>query len=104
MDTLNRMNKPLIRVMLVDDHAVVRAGIKRLLEQESQFSVVTEAESGERAYALFGEFLPDVCVIDISMPGMGGARSYQKNNRTLPQCKTISAFYARKCCFCQPSN
>ena len=49
---------PLIRIMLVDDHAVVRAGIKRLLEQESRFSVVAEAESGERAYVLFGEFCP----------------------------------------------
>ena len=72
------MNKPLIRVMLVDDHAVVRAGIKRLLEQESQFSVVAEAESGERAYVLFGEFLPDICVMDISMPGMGGLEAIKK--------------------------
>ena len=72
------MNKPLIRVMLVDDHAVVRAGIKRLLEQESQFSVVAEVESGERAYVLFGEFLPDICVMDISMPGMGGLEAIKK--------------------------
>ena len=64
--------------MLVDDHAVVRAGIKRLLEQESQFSVVAEAESGERAYVLFGEFLPDICVMDISMPGMGGLEAIKK--------------------------
>ena len=83
------MNKPLIRVMLVDDHAVVRAGIKRLLEQESQFSVVAEAESGERAYVLFGEFLPDVCVMDISMPGMGGLEAIKKIIARYPNAKLL---------------
>ena len=83
------MNKPLIRVMLVDDHAVVRAGIKRLLEQESQFSVVAEAESGERAYTLFGEFLPDVCVMDISMPGMGGLEAIKKIIARYPNAKLL---------------
>ena len=83
------MNKPLIRVMLVDDHAVVRAGIKRLLEQESQFSVVAEAESGERAYVLFGEFLPDICVIDISMPGMGGLEAIKKIIARHPSAKLL---------------
>ena len=83
------MSKPLIRVMLVDDHAVVRAGIKRLLEQESQFSVVAEAESGERAYTLFGEFLPDVCVMDISMPGMGGLEAIKKIIARYPNAKLL---------------
>ena len=83
------MSKPLIRVMLVDDHAVVRAGIKRLLEQESQFSVVAEAESGERAYTLFGEFLPDVCVMDISMPGMGGLEAIKKIISRYPNAKLL---------------
>ena len=83
------MSKPLIRVMLVDDHAVVRAGIKRLLEQESRFSVVAEAESGERAYVLFAEFLPDVCVMDISMPGMGGLEAIKKIIARYPNAKLL---------------
>ena len=83
------MTKPLIRVMLVDDHAVVRAGIKRLLEQESRFSVVAEAESGERAYVLFAEFLPDVCVMDISMPGMGGLEAIKKIIARYPNAKLL---------------
>ena len=83
------MNKALIRVMLVDDHAVVRAGIKRLLEQENQFSVVAEAESGERAYMLFGEFLPDICVMDISMPGMGGLEAIKKIIARYPNAKLL---------------
>ena len=45
----------MITVMLVDDHAFVRSGIRRLLDQEGKVSVVAEAESAERAYQLFGE-------------------------------------------------
>ncbi len=59
-----------IRIMLVDDHAVVRAGVRRLLEQDNRFLVVSECDSGERAYQRFGEYLPDITVIDLSMPGM----------------------------------
>lgn len=80
---------PFIRIMLVDDHAVVRAGIKRLLEQENRFSVVAEAESGERAYVLFGEFLPDICVIDISMPGIGGLEAIKKIIARYPNAKLL---------------
>ena len=61
-----------IRIMLVDDHAVVRAGVRRLLEQDARFLVVAECDSGERAYQQFGEYLPDITVMDLSMPGMGG--------------------------------
>ena len=60
-----------INIILVDDHAVVRAGVRRLLEQEPLFNVIGEAESGEKAYQLFGELNPDVMVMDLSMPGMG---------------------------------
>ena len=55
-----------IKIILVDDHAVVRAGVRRLLEQESLFDVIGEAESGEKAYQLFGELNPDVMVMDLS--------------------------------------
>ena len=61
-----------VNIVLVDDHAVVRAGVKRLLEQETSFDVIGEAESGEKAYQLFNELKPDVMVMDLSMPGMGG--------------------------------
>jgi DNA-binding NarL/FixJ family response regulator len=62
----------------VDDHAVVRAGVKRLLEQETSFDVIGEAESGEKAYQIFGELKPDVMVIDLSMPGMGGLEAIRR--------------------------
>jgi len=67
-----------INIILVDDHAVVRAGVRRLLEQEPLFDVIGEAESGERAYQLFGEINPDVMVMDLSMPGMGGLEAIRR--------------------------
>jgi two-component system invasion response regulator UvrY len=66
------MNAKPIRIMLVDDHAVVRAGFRRLLEQEADIRVVAEADSGERAYLLYVEHAPDVLVLDLSMPGVSG--------------------------------
>ena len=65
-------------IVLVDDHAVVRAGVRRLLEQEPLFEVIGEAESGEKAYQIFGDLKPDVMVMDLSMPGMGGLESIRR--------------------------
>jgi two-component system invasion response regulator UvrY len=61
-----------IRVMLVDDHAVVRMGFRLLLEGSPDMKVVAEAECGEDALRAYGEVKPDVLVLDISMPGIGG--------------------------------
>jgi two-component system invasion response regulator UvrY len=60
------------RVMLVDDHAVVRMGFRLLLEGAPDMKVVAEADSGEEAVRRFPEVRPDVAVMDISMPGIGG--------------------------------
>ncbi len=65
-------------IVLVDDHAVVRAGVRRLLEQEPLFEVIGEAECGEKAYQIFGDLKPDVMVMDLSMPGMGGLESIRR--------------------------
>jgi two-component system, NarL family, invasion response regulator UvrY len=61
-----------IQVLLVDDHAVVRMGFKMLLESASDIKVVAEAESGEQAVKMYQEHKPDVVVMDITMPGIGG--------------------------------
>jgi two-component system, NarL family, invasion response regulator UvrY len=61
-----------IRVMLVDDHTVVRMGFKLLLQESSDIQVVAEAASGEEAISRYPELKPDVVVMDISMPGIGG--------------------------------
>ena len=78
-----------IRIMLVDDHAVVRAGVRRLLEQESRFLVVAECESGERAYQKFGEYLPDITVMDLSMPGIGGMEAIGRIIARYPTAKLL---------------
>ncbi|MEZ0232217.1 MAG: response regulator [Methylophilaceae bacterium] len=72
------MSEDVVRVLLADDHAVVRSGLCRLLEQKPGLEVVAEAESGEEAYQIFGEHLPDVTVMDLSMPGMGGLEAMRR--------------------------
>ncbi len=66
-----------IRVMLVDDHPVVRAGLGRLLEAAGE-QVVAEANDGEAAYRLYGEVAPDVVVLDLSLPGMSGLETARR--------------------------
>lgn len=61
-----------IRVMLVDDHAVVRMGFRLLLQGAADVQVVAEAESGEAACNDYAKVKPDVMVMDLSMPGIGG--------------------------------
>ena len=68
----------LIRVLLVDDHAVVREGYRRLLEATQRIAVVAEAGNGEEAYQRFLEFSPDVTVMDISLPGIGGLEALRR--------------------------
>ncbi len=67
-----------IRILLADDHAVVRSGLRRLLEQNAEMQVIAEAGSGEQAYQLFSELKPDVVVMDLSMPGMGGLEAIRR--------------------------
>jgi two-component system invasion response regulator UvrY len=61
-----------IKVLLVDDHEVVRAGYRRLFESTDDIEVVAEATNGEEAYALYLEHHPTVVVMDLTMPGIGG--------------------------------
>uniref|UniRef100_UPI0035B0A75F response regulator n=1 Tax=Promineifilum sp. TaxID=2664178 RepID=UPI0035B0A75F len=61
-----------IRILLADDHAVVRAGIRQFLEREADLRVVAEADDGDAARRLIAEHRPDVAVLDIQMPGATG--------------------------------
>ncbi|HSI38480.1 MAG TPA: response regulator transcription factor [Methylotenera sp.] len=67
-----------INVMLVDDHAVVRMGFKMLLEIDNDIKVVAEAESGELSIQRYMEHKPDVVVMDITMPGIGGLEAIER--------------------------
>ncbi|HEY3784023.1 MAG TPA: response regulator transcription factor [Steroidobacteraceae bacterium] len=68
----------MIRVLLVDDHAVVRTGFRLLLQSQSDIDVIAEAHSGESACQLYGELTPDVVVMDLGMPGMGGLEALRR--------------------------
>jgi DNA-binding NarL/FixJ family response regulator len=66
------MSQPGIRILLVDDHAVVREGYRRLIEKHQGLKVIAEAPDGVAAYQLYKQHQPDVVVLDLSMPGQGG--------------------------------
>ena len=67
-----------VRVLLVDDHAVVREGYRRLLGRTPEIEVVAEAATGEDAYRMFCELSPDVVVMDINLPGMSGIEAARR--------------------------
>ncbi len=71
------MNKA-IKVILVDDHAVVRAGFRMLLAASDGIEVVAEAERGEAVCQLYQQWQPDVVVMDLSMPGIGGLETIRR--------------------------
>lgn len=79
----------IVKVVLVDDHTVVRSGLRRLLESHKSIEIAAEADTGEMAYQLYGEVLPDVVLMDISMPGMGGLEAAKRILQRYPQAKIV---------------
>lgn len=73
-----------IKVLIADDHAVVREGFCKLLEQESDLEVVAEAGDGEEAVKLATEFCPDVAIIDIAMPKLDGIEATRQIKALCP--------------------
>ena len=80
----------MINVMLVDDHGLVRSGIKRILSDVGDIDVVAEADSGEQAVRQAREIKPDVILMDLSMPGIGGLEATRKITRSMPEAKIIA--------------
>ncbi len=68
-------NDPIIRVLVVDDHPLMRSGIVAVVERESDMTVVGEVGDGESALARYDELRPDVTLMDLQMPGMGGVET-----------------------------
>ena len=79
----------MIKVVLVDDHQLVRTGIKMILEGTQDIQIVGEAQSGEEAVTLVKEIRPDVVLMDISMPGMGGLEATRKLLKADPKLKIV---------------
>lgn len=80
----------MINVMLVDDHDLVRTGIRRLLDDIDGIKVVAEAGNGEQAISQVRNKRPDVILMDVSMPGIGGLEATRKITRSLPDMKIIA--------------
>ncbi len=80
----------MIRVILVDDHAVVRTGFRLLLQSYTDIAVVGEAESGEAACQRYDELTPDVLVMDLAMPGMGGLEALKRILAHHPQARVLA--------------
>lgn len=79
-----------IRILLVDDHAILREALRLMLEQEDDIDVVAEAGDGETAIDLATQLDPDVVVMDVAMPGMGGAETTRRLLRKNPQAKVLT--------------
>ena len=83
------MNSSSVSVMLVDDHAVVRAGYKRFIELDPGLKVIAEASSGEEAYTFLESNPVDVIIMDLSMPGQGGFETLRRLLNRFPQQKIL---------------
>jgi len=80
---------PTTRVVLADDHTLVRSGIRRILEAHPGFEVVGEAADGVEALALVHETVPDVIVLDLNMPGSGGLDALPALKLAQPSLKVV---------------
>lgn len=86
---MTQENKKMIRVMLADDHTLVRQGFRRILEDDERISVVGEASTGIQAIALAKELKPDVAVLDLSMPELGGIEAAGEILKANPSMKIL---------------
>lgn len=91
-----------IRVALADDHPIVLAGVRALLQEAPEIDLVGEATTGEEALQLVHDRLPDVAVIDISMPGLSGIDLARRLSISYPQVKLIALTVHENRAYVQP--
>ncbi len=78
-----------IRVMLVDEHALVREGIRHILEKERDLLVVGEADRGDLALGLLEDLHPDVVLLEVRLPGMSGVETTRRIRATFPKIRVL---------------
>ncbi len=79
-----------IRILLADDHKITRQGLRSLLEQQDDMEVAAEAENGRTAVALVDELLPDVVIMDVTMPDLNGVEATRQIVAKYPDVKVIA--------------
>jgi len=79
-----------IKVLLVDDHAIIREGLRSLLEKQPELEVIADTDDGRRAIELVRELLPNIVVMDISMPGLNGIEATRQITAEFMDVKVIA--------------
>lgn len=80
----------MVTVLVVDDHELVRTGICRMLDDHNDIKVIGQAESGEEAISLVRTYSPDIVLLDVNMPGIGGIETTRRLLQSAPQTKVIA--------------
>lgn len=86
---MSQTNTEKITLLITDDHLVVRQGLRAFLETQPDLEIIGEASSGEEALALTREFAPDVALVDLLMPGIGGIEATRQLKQSSPRTQAI---------------
>ena len=78
-----------IKIVLVDDHKLLRDGIRKILEQRSNMHIIGEASDGREAVKICSKLIPDIIVMDVAMPGMNGIEAAKQIHQNQPNIKII---------------
>lgn len=78
-----------IRLLMIDDHPVLRAGLANLLDQQPDFEIVGQAGTGEEAIRIVADCKPDVCLLDLRLPGMSGFETLRQLSRLAPKARVL---------------
>lgn len=81
--------QPSCRILIIDDHEHAREGIRTIIEQDAHFTIIAEGSSGEEAIKLTQQYMPDLILMDIQMPGIGGLEATKQLKSSFPYIKII---------------